>query len=401
MATTRKSGDVRVRAYNVRFGDCILISFGQGASEKHILVDFGNAPAGVRNGGGKNDVFAPVARDLAKRTNKRIDLLVMSHEHLDHMEGFYSERAVFDQCDVGEVWMSIMSSPDYYRRFPQCEPERRARMALLDKVTNGQGVAHFENLPGPVQALIANNVLNLANKERVDYLRRLVPAKRLKYLSRRAGATRSSSLGDDVKIEVLAPEQDASLYYKSRNKRLWLDMAARLGSVGHARRPRAAAAPPKAPRHMAPDEFAQLRDQIAELDVNDLLAIDKAANNTSLVLRITVHGKVLLLPGDAEAESWAVMKKAKLLAPVDFLKLAHHGSINGMPFEGTEQVLSHVLKPARKTVALVSTCRGVYGDTRETEIPQHRLMAQLKEKCAKVYVTQDAAPFGQGFDIVL
>jgi len=178
-------------------------------------------------------------------------------------------------------------------------------------------------------------------------------------------------------------------------------MAARFGSMGHVRRARAAAVPPKAPRHMAPDEFAQLRDQIAELDVNDLLAIDKAANNTSLVLRITVHGKVLLLPGDAEAESWAVMREAKLLAPVDFLKLAHHGSINGMPFEGTGQVLSHLLKPRRKTVALVSTCRGVYGDTRETEIPQHRLMAQLKERCAKVYVTQDAAPFGQGFDIML
>jgi len=185
MATKRKSGYVRVRAYNVRFGDCILISFDQGTSEKHILVDFGNAPAGVRNEGGKNDVFAPVARDLARRTNKRINLLVMSHEHLDHMEGFYSERAVFDQCDVGEVWMSIMSSPDYYRRFPQCEPERRAPMALLDKVTSGQGAGYLENLPGPLHALIANNVLNLANKERVDYLRKLVPSKRLRYLSRR------------------------------------------------------------------------------------------------------------------------------------------------------------------------------------------------------------------------
>jgi beta-lactamase superfamily II metal-dependent hydrolase len=395
------NGKVRIRAYNVRFGDCVLVSYDEGNTEKHILVDFGNAPAGVRGGGGKNDVFAPVARDILKRTRKRIDLLVMSHEHLDHMEGFYSERAVFDQCTVGEVWMSIMSSPDYYKRYPKAEPEKRARMALLDKALSWHRDGYFENLPGPLRAMIANNVLNLANKERVDYLRKLVPAKRLRYLSRSAGAKRVSSLGAGVKVEVLAPEKDASVYYKSRSQRLWLDAAARLGSTDSKRRPKGASVAPKPPRHMAPDEFALLRDQIADMDMNDLLAIDKAANNTSLVLRLTIHGKVLLLPGDAEGESWAMMKKAKLLGPVDFLKLAHHGSLNGMPFEGNEQVLGHVLKPGRKTVALVSTCRGVYGDTRETEIPQHRLMARLEEKCAKVYVTQDAAPFGEGFDIVL
>lgn len=402
MAVRQPSTTVRVRGYNVRFGDCILISFDAGAGEKHILIDFGNAPGGVRGDGGRNDVFGPVARDIARRTKKRIDLLVMTHEHLDHMEGFYSEQAVFDRCEIGEVWMSAMSAPDYYRRHPKSQPEKRARLALLDTAMRWQQEGRIDSLPAPLRALIANNVLALANRERIDYLRGLVPKKRVRYLSRRTGATRVPSLGPGVKVEVLAPEREASVYYKSNDRRFWLDAAARFGAAsGTTRRPRAASTPPKAPRHMAPDEFALLRDEIAEMDLADLLAIDKAANNTSLVLRITVHGKVLLFPGDAEAESWARMKQAKLLAPVDLLKLAHHGSINGMPFEGKEDVLGHLLKPGRKTVALVCTCRGVYGDTRETEIPQHRLMARLGEKCAKVYVTQDAAPFGQGFDIVL
>ena len=43
---------VRVRAYNVRFGDCILVSFKNGTADKHILIDFGNAPGGVRGDGG-------------------------------------------------------------------------------------------------------------------------------------------------------------------------------------------------------------------------------------------------------------------------------------------------------------------------------------------------------------
>ena len=401
MAARSSAPWVRVRAYNVRFGDCILISFSDGADERHILVDFGNAPASVRGEGGKNDVFAPVAKDLAKRTKKRIDLLVLSHEHLDHMEGFYSERSVFDRFEIGEVWMPAMSAPDYYRRYPNCKPEKKARLALLNTALRWQREGYFDRLPASVRALIANNVLALANKDRIDYLRGLVTKKQLKFLSRRRRVIRPASLGRNVRIEVLAPERDASVYYHGSDRRFWMDAAARFGAMEDTRSSRTATNPPKSPRHMAPDEFANLRDLIAEMDMNDLLAIDKAANNTSLVLRLTIHDKTLLFPGDAEAESWAMMKDAGLLAPVDLLKLAHHGSINGMPFEGANDVLAQVLKPRRKTIALVSTCRGVYGDTRETEIPQHRLMARLDEKCAKVYVTQDAAPFGEGFDIPL
>ena len=396
----RASTTVRIRAYNVRFGDCVLVSFGSGAGEKHILIDFGNAPSGVRGDGGKNDVFAPVARDIARRTGMRIDLLVVSHEHLDHMEGFYSERGVFDKFEFGQVWMSAMSAPDYYKRHPKCEPEKRARLALLGTALRWDRDGRFERMPESVRALIANNVLALANKDRIDYLRKLVPKKSVKYLSRRASVS-LPALGPGVKLEVLAPELDASVYYPGADPRFWFAPAARLGARDRGRVPSKLAVPPKAPRHMASDEFAQLRDEIGELVLADLLAIDKAANNTSLVLRLTIGGKVLLFPGDAEAESWAIMKKKKLLGPVDFLKLAHHGSINGMPFEGDESVLGTLMKPRRKTTALVSTCRGVYGNTQETEIPQHRLMARLEETSAKLYVTQDAAPFGEGFDIAI
>lgn len=146
------------------------------------------------------------------------------------------------------------------------------------------------------------------------------------------------------------------MYYKTRDNRFWLDAAARIGGVTGSKRRRARSKVPKAPKQIAPDEFALLRDDIAELDLTDLLAIDKAANNTSLVIRLTVDGKTLLFPGDAEGESWAVMKKKGLLGPVDLIKLAHHGSINGMPFQGDEDVLRDVMKPGRQTVALVCTC---------------------------------------------
>jgi hypothetical protein len=204
-----------------------------------------------------------------------------------------------------------------------------------------------------------------------------------------------------VKLEVLAPEKDASVYYGDGGHRFWLDATARFGGAPDARKRRTKPTTPKAPSHIAPDEFALLRDEIAELDLADLLAIDKAANNTSLVFRLTVNGKTLLFPGDAEGESWAVMKKKNLLRPVDLVKLAHHGSVNGMPFKGTEDVLDNVLKPGKKTVALVCTCTNVYGDTHDTKIPHHELMTLLEQRCKKVHVTEHCAPFGKAFDIEL
>ena len=393
------AGPVHVRAYNVRFGDCVLISFDAGVGQKHVLVDFGNAPGSVKNKGGINDVFAPVAADLATRTKKVIDLLIVSHEHLDHMEGFYSQRKVFDGFTVHRTWMSAMSATDYYKRFPHCEVETRARLALLGLAERWERERRFERLAPSMRALIANNVLALANKERIDYLRGLAPKAKTKYLHRGQSLS-TPELGAGVSFKVLAPEEDASTYYGSDGDHLWLDAAARLGAQAR-RRTRRQYRTPRAPEQMAADEFAQLRDEIGELDLADLLAIDKAANNPSLVIKMTVNGKTLLFPGDAEGESWAQMRSRNLLGPVDLLKLAHHGSINGMPFEGAASVIDKLLKPGRKTVALVSTCRNVYGETAETEIPHHKLMSVLEQRCAKVYVTQDAADFGEGVDITL
>ena len=40
---------VKIRTYNVGFGDCFLLSFDYGGSERHVLIDFGSTglPEGV------------------------------------------------------------------------------------------------------------------------------------------------------------------------------------------------------------------------------------------------------------------------------------------------------------------------------------------------------------------
>ena len=391
---------IRVRAYNVRFGDCVLVSIGGAPQEKHVLFDFGNAPSGVKRHGGKNDVFAPIARDIKKRTGNTIDLVVMTHEHLDHMEGFYSERAIFDTLKIGRLWMSIMSAPGYYTKYPNAEKKKLALAALASFVNRWQARGRFAIMPEPMQALIGNNnVLDLTNQQRIDYLRTLVPKSAVHYVAR-GTARKRHGLGANVKLEVLAPERDASVYYGgTRGSGLSLERATRLAGTPRTGRRRSN---PGAPPHMAPDEFERLKDEVGELDIGDIFAIDKAQNNTSLVVRMTVADKILLFCGDAEEESWTLMKAKKLLGPVDFLKVAHHGSVNGMPFDGAHAVLDTVLKTGKRTIALVSTCRGAYPARSEaTVIPSARLMTLLQQRCKRVVNTEDDAPLGGYVDITL
>src|SRR5262249_8583110 len=130
--------------------------------------------------------------------------------HLDHMEGFYRERAIFDQMEVEQVWMSLPSHPDYYDNYKNARRQKKVRdaVARFSNTMHRRGIA----MHPAFDSLIQNN---LANKDRIDYLRKL-GKKPVAYLARgnkAAGATRWSQ---NIRVRVLAPEEDTSVYY-SRN----------------------------------------------------------------------------------------------------------------------------------------------------------------------------------------
>ena len=80
---------LRVRIYNVRFGDAVLVTVPDRddghTTTRHMLVDFGNVLA---NGGGEDAVFKPIVEDiLSVLDGTPLDLYVMTHEHMDHVQG--------------------------------------------------------------------------------------------------------------------------------------------------------------------------------------------------------------------------------------------------------------------------------------------------------------------------
>lgn len=83
---------VRVRMYQVGFGDCFLVTVKYAASapgdraERHILFDLGSTRP--REGVAMTDV----ANLVAEHTNGQLDVLVVTHRHEDHLSGFGDPR---------------------------------------------------------------------------------------------------------------------------------------------------------------------------------------------------------------------------------------------------------------------------------------------------------------------
>ena len=353
--------DLVVRVYNVRFGDAIFITIpdtqnGQSV-ERTILIDFGNA---LGTEGGRNDVMGPVIDDISTRLGGRpLDLFVMTHEHLDHAQGFLFASTLGKHIAVKQAWLTASADPTYKVRFPNAEKEKIAALRLYRQVR--ANLAALAVQPPLVAGLLAANDPQ-RTKDCVDFLRtQLTTAADVHFVDR---TTDLSQLwqSSTATITLWAPEADTSDYYgrfKPHASGLRLDDFDDLGGpLDEAAEAEAEAQVP--PRGVDAGAFYNLLD-VRHEDASSLLAIDKAANNTSIVMLLEWHGWKLLFPGDAERRSWREMDKQGLVEPVHFLKVSHHGSSNGLPPDAILDKLLPLPAPAgRKRSAAVSTFENTY-----------------------------------------
>ena len=101
-----------VYAYNVRFGEAILLKVPDRGKYRFILVDAGNWQSGQA---GLNKPLLDALKDIHKRTNGKIDLYVMTHEHMDHVEGLRAADRKGYKFDIDTVWMTASSEPGLKR----------------------------------------------------------------------------------------------------------------------------------------------------------------------------------------------------------------------------------------------------------------------------------------------
>ena len=81
---------VTLRMYNVGFGDCFLLTFNYPRTARHMLVDYGStsAPKHVPKTGKNSNYMERVAKDIEAVCEGKLDVVVATHRHRDHISGF-------------------------------------------------------------------------------------------------------------------------------------------------------------------------------------------------------------------------------------------------------------------------------------------------------------------------
>jgi hypothetical protein len=358
-----------VRIYNVRFGDAILVTVPDRdpqsgvTATRRILIDVGNAPRVAGTGEGGDDVvFEPVIKDiLAELNGQPLDLYVMTHEHLDHVQGLFFASKKLPQLDfdnrfkVDHVWLTASAHPDYYDTHAEAKKQKVAFDAMYARLSAFLALHSAAASHGMLEILANNDPTKTG--QCVDFIRKLNPAKST-YLFRGAPLAGTHPFRE-AQFDILAPEEDTSDYY-GRFEPLDAGAVPLPAAAGAAAAP-SNAVTPIPPAGVDVGTFMRLIESRRNGIADNLLAIDKAANNTSVVFSLKWRGWNLLFSGDAEVRSWKTMNKHNVLEPVHFLKVAHHGSHNGTPTDEIfDAILPAVPPDNRARTAAISTWTETY-----------------------------------------
>ncbi len=390
---------LKIRAYHVRFGDAYLIQIPDKDEKgrtvtKHILIDVGNA---MSKEGGKNDVFEPVVNDILSQLNgKPLDLYIMTHEHMDHVQGLlYANKKVIAGNNLKQLlntqysWLTASAADDYYEKHPKAKKAFEHYMATFNSIEKYLNTS-LENKSTPLLAtLLFNNNPN-KTKDCVSFLKDLAPKKRTFYIHRATKLKKGKHHNfNETQFEIWGPEKDTSVYY-GRLKPTTLNVSEEKTSSSKQAEDMI---PPPGVDASTFYQFINRRNSYTE----NLLAIDKARNNTSLVLCLEWRGWRLLFPGDAEKKSWQIMNNNGLLKPVHFLKVGHHGSHNGTPHT---DILNKILpvppSDRKKRYAVVSTFEGNYNG-----VPHQNTLELIRSRCEELFelTSNSAVQPGEFIDI--
>jgi hypothetical protein len=97
---------IQIRMYRVGTGDFFILLFKKGDKVSFkMMIDCGCINAGKAT-------FKPMVEDLAAITDEVIDLLVVTHEHSDHINGFEKCSDLFDNFTFKNVWFAWTESDE-------------------------------------------------------------------------------------------------------------------------------------------------------------------------------------------------------------------------------------------------------------------------------------------------
>lgn len=119
-----KINNVKIRMYSLGTGDCFILKFCEAENEKFtMMIDCGSCQ-------GKPDEIRPYLEKLAEDVNNKIDLLVITHEHQDHVNGFAKCPDIFENFTIGQAWFAWTEDPTDPTGAAKELQKKRSRMKL-------------------------------------------------------------------------------------------------------------------------------------------------------------------------------------------------------------------------------------------------------------------------------
>lgn len=420
MAKAPKS--VEIRAYQVGFGDCFLLSFVYGEKDKrHVLVDFGTTELPARGRPRKaakaSEHMPKIAADIQKVCGGQLTAVVATHRHADHISGFGTDNKTgktgetIKAMNPKVVLQPWTEDPQAAKDARSATASGRSRKSFAASLVAMQDVAravyqlatHPPAWMGPSlqKELAFIGLDNIGNESAVRNLIAMGQAKGARPVWARHGSASGLERHlPGVKVHVLGPpdltQTDKIRKMARTHDEFWSLLAGpgRLraaeplvrGLDGQRRSKRSSA--------RVPAEARWFRDHLERMRGEQLLQIvrtlDDEMNNTSLILLFEVFGKKLLFPGDAQIENWGYAlqdapdkkKTLALLSDVDVYKVGHHGSLNATPKKLLWAGFKRRNGPAPSRLrTLLSTMAGKHGKVRnKTEVPRRPLLEALEKE---------------------
>jgi hypothetical protein len=367
--------------YRQGLGDCFLLTFPAPERDSHVLIDFG-VLLGTE---AAKQTMQKIAQQIVETTGGRLDVLVATHEHWDHVSGFAQAEDFLgrDKLQVGKVWLAWTEKPgDPFAM----EMDRRRGRALKRVVAATHMLTGAADLGARQTAERLSGILEFwgglsaagrrTTRSALEWVRDRTDPDPPEYLEPGMGPFPVPGT-DEVRVYVLGPPRDpkklkpsdpskkASQVYKLAGE-LDADFGF-FAAVDSLADGGASESQPFEKWFRVEESEATGRQFFQEhygfegedwrriehdwlgLAGRLALQLDSDTNNTSLVLAFELgkpgSGRVLLFPGDAQVGNWLswhegltwkideygrtrTIDAADLLSRTVLYKVGHHGSHN-------------------------------------------------------------------------